>query len=101
MPARVDPREAEPQPPPPLARPAEPEPVAPEPEPAPADPEVTERLDTVFLPEEAEKPLILRYDPSLDPVIRLALASAREQDRGPEGLDHPRHPDPLNRFVRG
>ncbi len=48
--------------------------------------EVTERLDTVFLPDDADKPLILRYDPSLDPVIRLALASSLEGDEGPEGL---------------
>jgi HAE1 family hydrophobic/amphiphilic exporter-1 len=48
--------------------------------------EVTERLDTVYLPEDAEKPLILRYDPSLEPVIRLALASTREKDQSPEGL---------------
>ena len=48
--------------------------------------EVTERLDTVFLPEDSDKPLILRYDPSLDPVLRLALASTREEDQGPDGL---------------
>ncbi len=48
--------------------------------------EVTERLDTVLLPEDADKPLILRYDPSLDPVLRLALASDRDEDAGPEGL---------------
>ncbi len=36
--------------------------------------EVRERLDRVFLPAGAERPLILRYDPSLDPVMRLALA---------------------------
>jgi len=48
--------------------------------------EVTERLDTVYLPEDAGKPLILRYDPSLDPVVRLALASSRERDQGAEGL---------------
>jgi hydrophobic/amphiphilic exporter-1 (mainly G- bacteria), HAE1 family len=36
--------------------------------------DVRERLDRVFLPANAEKPLILRYDPSLDPVIRLALS---------------------------
>jgi HAE1 family hydrophobic/amphiphilic exporter-1 len=48
--------------------------------------EVTERLDTVFLPEDANKPLILRYDPSLDPVLRLALASTRDDDQGPAGL---------------
>ncbi len=48
--------------------------------------EVTERLDGVFLPDEAEKPLILRYDPSLDPVIRLVVASSAEEDQGPSGL---------------
>lgn len=48
--------------------------------------EVTERLDTVYLPEDADKPLILRYDPSLDPVIRLALTSRLEEDGGPWGL---------------
>jgi HAE1 family hydrophobic/amphiphilic exporter-1 len=48
--------------------------------------EVTERLDTVFLPEDAGKPLILRYDPSLDPVLRLALASSREEDQTAAGL---------------
>ena len=35
--------------------------------------EVREKLDQVFLPEDAEKPIILRYDPSLDPIIRLGL----------------------------
>ncbi|HHN75195.1 MAG TPA: AcrB/AcrD/AcrF family protein [Acidobacteria bacterium] len=48
--------------------------------------EVTERLDTVLLPEEATKPLLLRYDPALDPVIRLALSSTREEDHTPVGL---------------
>lgn len=33
-----------------------------------------EKLDLVFLPEEAERPLILRFDPSLDPVLELSLA---------------------------
>ena len=36
--------------------------------------DVRERLDRVFLPASADKPLILRYDPSLDPVLRLALS---------------------------
>jgi HAE1 family hydrophobic/amphiphilic exporter-1 len=36
--------------------------------------DVRERLDRVFLPSSVEKPLILRYDPSLDPVLRLALS---------------------------
>ena len=48
--------------------------------------EANEQLDGVFLPEDADKPLILRYDPSLDPVLRLALASPRGQDQGPAGL---------------
>jgi HAE1 family hydrophobic/amphiphilic exporter-1 len=36
--------------------------------------DVRERLDRVFLPPGVEKPLILRYDPSLDPVVRLAVS---------------------------
>ncbi|MGH7497191.1 MAG: efflux RND transporter permease subunit [bacterium] len=35
--------------------------------------DVREKLDQVFLPPEAEKPLILRYDPTLDPILRLGL----------------------------
>ncbi|UCF65159.1 MAG: efflux RND transporter permease subunit [bacterium] len=35
--------------------------------------EAREKLDQVFLPEDADKPIILRYDPSLDPIMRLAL----------------------------
>ena len=35
--------------------------------------EVREKLDAVFLPQDAEKPIILKYDPSLDPIIRLGL----------------------------
>lgn len=37
--------------------------------------EVREKLDLVFLPEEVQTPLILRYDPSLDPLIRIGLTS--------------------------
>lgn len=32
-----------------------------------------EKLDQVFLPLEAKKPLILKYDPTLDPILRLGL----------------------------
>ncbi len=35
--------------------------------------EVREKLDRLVLPEEADDPIVLRFDPSLDPVIRLAL----------------------------
>ncbi|MDP6963209.1 MAG: efflux RND transporter permease subunit [Planctomycetota bacterium] len=40
--------------------------------------DVRERLDRVFLPTNVEKPLILRYDPSLDPVIRLSLSGGND-----------------------
>ena len=38
--------------------------------------DVRERLDGVFLPSGVERPLILRYDPNLDPVLRVGLTSA-------------------------
>ncbi|MDB4619614.1 efflux RND transporter permease subunit, partial [bacterium] len=39
-----------------------------------------EKLDTVRLPRGAEKPLLLHYDPSLDPVMELSLSSASGVD---------------------
>lgn len=45
-----------------------------------------ERLDQVLLPEAAERPLVLRFDPSLDPVIELALTGTGERYAGEEGL---------------
>ncbi|MEM9802137.1 MAG: efflux RND transporter permease subunit, partial [Planctomycetota bacterium] len=36
--------------------------------------EVRDRIDGVFLPADAEKPLILRYDPNLDPILRFGVA---------------------------
>jgi hydrophobic/amphiphilic exporter-1 (mainly G- bacteria), HAE1 family len=48
--------------------------------------DVLERLDLVFLPEEAKRPLILQYDPSLDPVMELSLSGAGERFQGEEGL---------------
>jgi len=35
--------------------------------------EIREKMDGVYLPEKSKRPVILRYDPSLDPVIRLGL----------------------------
>ncbi len=35
--------------------------------------DLRERLDRVFLPRAVEPPLVLRYDPSLDPVLTLGL----------------------------
>jgi multidrug efflux pump subunit AcrB len=39
--------------------------------------ELREKLDQVYLPEEVKRPLILRYDPSLDPIMRLGLYGDR------------------------
>lgn len=36
--------------------------------------EVREKLDRLFLPDEAEDPIVLRFDPALDPIVRLALS---------------------------
>ncbi len=40
--------------------------------------DVREKLDRVRLPQTAERPVVLRYDPSAEPIMRLAL-------RGPPG----------------
>ena len=45
-----------------------------------------EKLDLVFLTDEAERPLILRFDPSLDPVLELSLSGVGENFEGEEGL---------------
>ena len=45
-----------------------------------------EKLDLVFLPPEAERPLILRFDPSLDPVLELSLSGRDERFQGKDGL---------------
>lgn len=37
--------------------------------------EVREKLDLLTLPEDAEKPVILRFDPSYDPIMRVQLYS--------------------------
>jgi HAE1 family hydrophobic/amphiphilic exporter-1 len=48
--------------------------------------DVLERLDLVFLPDEAERPLILHFDPSLDPVMELSLSGEGELWDGEEAL---------------
>jgi hydrophobic/amphiphilic exporter-1 (mainly G- bacteria), HAE1 family len=40
--------------------------------------EVREKLDRLILPAEAKDPIVLRYDPSLDPIIRLALSGEED-----------------------
>jgi HAE1 family hydrophobic/amphiphilic exporter-1 len=39
---------------------------------------IRENLQVTFLPQEAGRPLILRYDPSLDPFLRVALSFGEE-----------------------
>ncbi len=48
--------------------------------------DVLEKLDLVFLPEEATRPLILHFDPNLDPIMELSLAGDSEVFAGEEGL---------------
>ncbi|MCK4412510.1 MAG: efflux RND transporter permease subunit [Candidatus Eisenbacteria sp.] len=38
--------------------------------------DVREKLDRLVLPEGTEDPIVLRYDPSLDPIMRIALHGA-------------------------
>ncbi len=42
--------------------------------------DVRERLDQVRLPTDAEQPILLRYDPSLDPIVRLGLTGGEGSD---------------------
>ncbi len=43
--------------------------------------DVRERLDVVRLPVEAERPLLLRYDPALDPILRIGLYGSDDLGR--------------------
>lgn len=38
--------------------------------------DVREKIDQVFLPEETVRPIILRYDPTLDPILRVGIHGA-------------------------
>ena len=42
--------------------------------------DVREKLDQIVLPEEAKPPIILRYDPSLDPILRIALYATKNDE---------------------
>jgi HAE1 family hydrophobic/amphiphilic exporter-1 len=42
---------------------------------------VREKLDLVVLPREAKRPALLRFDPSLDPILRLRLAGGDNLQR--------------------
>jgi len=43
--------------------------------------DVRERLDRVVLPGDAEQPVLLRFDPSLDPIIRVGLFGSDDLGR--------------------
>jgi HAE1 family hydrophobic/amphiphilic exporter-1 len=40
--------------------------------------DVREKLDLVLLPDDADDPMILRFDPDSDPVMRLALSGSKD-----------------------
>ncbi|MFQ5639577.1 MAG: efflux RND transporter permease subunit, partial [bacterium] len=48
--------------------------------------DVREKLDAINLPLEVKKPLVLRFDPSLEPIVTLALVRPGSQDN--TGSDH-------------
>jgi len=48
--------------------------------------DVLEKLDRVFLPDEAERPLILHFDPALDPIMELSLSGQGKRFEGEQGL---------------
>ncbi len=45
-----------------------------------------EKLDLILLPNQAERPLILRFDPSLDPIMELSLSGTGDRYEGEDGL---------------
>jgi len=40
--------------------------------------DVREKMDRVFLPEEVNRPTILRYNPALDPILRLGIYGGQD-----------------------
>lgn len=48
--------------------------------------EVREKIDVLYLPLDVKKPLLLRFNPNLDPVVRLALSRDEKQDLTPAQL---------------
>lgn len=49
--------------------------------------DVREKLDVLELPDEAERPVVLRFDPGEDPIVRLGLAFAPALDAAALGED--------------
>jgi HAE1 family hydrophobic/amphiphilic exporter-1 len=54
--------------------------------------DVREKLDALVLPKEAERPIVLRFDPSQDPIVRLGLAlkaPAPAEKKGSDPISEP------------
>ena len=64
--------------------------------------EVREKLDRLILPQESEHPIVLRFDPSLDPIMRVALSGADRYRPGTPGcaLDPHRSGAPGDRRLQ-
>src|SRR6185437_6986117 len=48
--------------------------------------DVRDKLDTLQLPLDAKKPLLLRFNPSTDPIVRVGLTSTQSNDADPAAL---------------
>ena len=48
--------------------------------------DVREKLDTIELPLDVKKPLLLRFNPNLDPIVRLALSVPEASDTVTDGM---------------
>lgn len=48
--------------------------------------EVREKIDVLYLPLDVKKPLLLRFNPNLDPVVRLALSRDEKTELSPAQL---------------
>jgi HAE1 family hydrophobic/amphiphilic exporter-1 len=61
--------------------------------------DVREKMDAMELPLEVKRPVILRFDPSLDPVIRFGLYEEWEEAPGRLGILDEDHLKSLRRFA--
>ncbi len=48
--------------------------------------EALEKLELVFLPKEAERPLLLHFDPALDPIMEMSFSGEGQRYQGEQGL---------------
>jgi HAE1 family hydrophobic/amphiphilic exporter-1 len=48
--------------------------------------EVRDKLELLRLPLEAEQPVLLRFNPSTEPILRMVLADKGEQSGSPEAM---------------